>query len=149
MPSSHAQFVSFFAVFLTLFLLFRHVPGTGTALSTESPITLIERIFVSVLACIGATAVATSRIYLNYHTPEQVVAGCVAGIVFALFWFQIGSYLRLGGWVEWFLDTELSRMFRIRDLVICEDLAESGWQRWKAMRSLDQQHQPGRLKKSN
>lgn len=145
MPSSHAQFVSYFAVFLTLFLAFRHNPGTGTSFSIESPVTLIERISISVLACVGAVAVAASRIYLNYHTNVQVLAGCAAGVIFALFWFQLGSYLRRGGWVEWFLDTELSNILRVRDLVIREDLAESGWQRWKAMR-LARRERPGRKK---
>lgn len=149
MPSSHAQFSCYFAVFLSLFLLFRHKPGAETGFSTESPVTLIERIFISVLACIGAIAVATSRIYLNYHTTVQVLVGCSAGVAFAVGWFQFGSYLRRSGWVEWFLDTEIASLLRIRDLVIREDLAESGWQRWKAMRLSAQRKRAGGLKKAN
>merc|ERR1712187_1077113 len=60
MPSSHAQFVAFFAVYMGLFLLFRHSPNSqnqGT----------IFRIIASFGISLGATAVAVSRIYLTYH----------------------------------------------------------------------------------
>lgn len=145
MPSSHSQFVAFFAVFITLFLFFRHNPGFSTA----SPTTFIQRIGVSVLACIGAAAVSTSRIYLNYHTPGQVLAGCGVGVIFALIWFHLGTLLRRNGWVGWFLETELSRFGRVRDLLITEDFAESGWQRWKTMRMLAREGQVSDGKKSD
>jgi len=75
--------------------------------------------------------VAESRIYLNYHTPKQVFVGCAAGIICALGWFVVTSYLRHAGWIDWALDFEIARYFRIRDLVVSEDLVDAGWERWQ------------------
>ena len=131
MPSSHAQFVTFFSLSLALFLLFRHVPHPT---ETRTPLTFFERFLVSLAAIVSAAAVATSRIYLNYHTPKQVLVGCAAGAIFAFTWFGFTTYLRRAGWVEWGLETYLARLLRIRDLVIQEDLVDSGWARWEQRR---------------
>ncbi|KAK5088302.1 hypothetical protein LTR05_002519 [Lithohypha guttulata] len=161
MPSSHAQFVSFFAVSLTLFLLLRHQPSTqhhhnspprsstitgktSTATNNFDPLiyptyrqsSLLERLVLSLLAICGATAVAASRIYLSYHTPRQVLVGVIAGILFALLWFMGTSWLRTEGWVEWGLDTYLARLVRLRDLIVTEDLQDAGWGRWEARRRM-------------
>ncbi|KAL5450456.1 hypothetical protein PMIN07_008822 [Paraphaeosphaeria minitans] len=127
MPSSHAQFVTFFSVTLALFLLFRHVPHPT---ETHTPFSFLQRFLLSVLALLSAAAVAVSRIYLNYHTPKQVLVGCLAGTVCAVVWFGFTTYLRRAGWVEWVLETDLAHLFRVRDLVIQEDLVDSGWARW-------------------
>lgn len=127
MPSSHAQFVSFFSVTLTLFLLFRHVPHPT---ETHTPFSFGQRFLLSLLALACAGAVATSRIYLSYHTPKQVMVGVAAGAVFAFAWFGFTTYLRRAGWIEWLLETWIARMLRVRDLVVQEDLVDSGWARW-------------------
>jgi dolichyldiphosphatase len=44
------------------------------------------------------------------------------------------SVLRSSGWIEWAMELTVSRLVRIRDLVVSEDLAEAGWQRWEARR---------------
>lgn len=131
MPSSHSQFVAFFSLSLSLFLLLRHVPDNST---NHSPATLGQRMTLSFLACTGAGAVAASRVYLNYHTPKQVLAGCTAGIIFGILWFLWTSHLRRAGWVEWALENQLLRTARMRDLIIGEDLVEAGWQRWECKR---------------
>ncbi|KAL3471787.1 phosphatidic acid phosphatase type 2/haloperoxidase [Aspergillus californicus] len=131
MPSSHAQFVAFFAVYLGLFLIFRHYP-------TPASQGRLLRVFGSLGICLCATAVAVSRIYLTYHTTRQVLAGCAVGAVFALVWFQFTGVLRSYGWIEWGLDHSVARFLRLRDLVVSEDLAEAGWQRWETKRMLKQ-----------
>ncbi|EHY55274.1 hypothetical protein HRR83_009076 [Exophiala dermatitidis] len=131
MPSSHSQFVAFFSVSLTLFLLIRHVPARSTS---YSPSTFSERLLLSLVACLGTGAVAASRVYLNYHTPMQVGVGAGAGAMFALFWFSFTSYLRQSGWLDWALDTWLSRKLRFRDLITTEDLQDAGWGRWESRR---------------
>ncbi|KAF2097866.1 DOLPP1 protein [Rhizodiscina lignyota] len=131
MPSSHAQFVTFFSVSLTLFLLIRHQPQAS---ATHTPTTFLQRLLLSVLALISAAAVAQSRIYLNYHTPKQVLVGCTAGGICAVVWFIIVAYLRYSGWVRWGLDTDFARYFRFRDLVLTEDLTDAGWARWEERR---------------
>jgi dolichyldiphosphatase len=84
------------------------------------------------LACAGA--VAASRIYLSYHTPKQVIVGCTTGVAFALAWFAFTTYLRRAGWIDWALETWVLRLLRVRDLVIQEDLVDSGWARWEDRR---------------
>src|SRR5689334_15028026 len=98
MPSSHAQFVSFFSITLSLFLLFRHVPHPT---ETHTPFSYPQRVLLSFAAIVSAAAVAFSRIYLSYHTPKQVLVGCAAGAIFALTWFAFTTFLRRAGWVEW------------------------------------------------
>lgn len=133
MPSSHAQFVAYFSCYITLFLLLRHKPNLSV---TPNAATLFQRVAVSFLACVGASAVAVSRLYLNYHTKKQVLAGCVAGVLFSTIWFFTITFLRTSGWIDWALDLSLIRALRIRDLVVNEDLTEAGWQRWEARREL-------------
>jgi dolichyldiphosphatase len=129
MPSSHAQFTAFFSIYLTLFLLIRHSPhGSNTA----SPSPYAERLILSFLALAGAASVAASRIYLNYHTPRQVLIGCYAGAGLAVAWFIVTALIRSSGLLEWGIDTKLARMVRIRDLVVQEDLADAGWVKWEA-----------------
>ncbi|KIX09264.1 uncharacterized protein Z518_00343 [Rhinocladiella mackenziei CBS 650.93] len=131
MPSSHSQFAAFFSVSLSLFLLFRHAPTPSTS---YSPSTFSERLLLSLLACMGAGAVAASRVYLNYHTPKQVWAGALGGACFAVIWFLFTTYLRRFGWVDWGLETWLSRKLRMRDLISTEDIQDAGWERWESRR---------------
>jgi len=131
MPSSHAQFVTFFSLTLTLFLLFRHVPHPT---ETHTPFSFFQRALLSIAALVSAGAVAVSRIYLSYHTPKQVLVGCTAGAIFAVVWFGFTTYLRRAGWVDWGLDTYIARQLRMRDLVVQEDLVDSGWARWEDRR---------------
>ncbi|KAJ5109884.1 dolichyldiphosphatase [Penicillium argentinense] len=131
MPSSHAQFMTFFAVYLSLFLLLRHTPSYASAYPYCD---FILRGALTVGLCAGAVAVSASRVYLNYHTPRQVLAGCGAGFVCACGWFVITGLLRRLGWIDWAADMTVSRLLRVRDLLVSEDLAEAGWQRWETLR---------------
>lgn len=135
MPSSHAQFVAFFAVSLTLFLLIRHVPNPSTS---YSPSTFQERLLLSLLACCCSAAVAASRVYLNYHTPKQVLVGVGAGITFALVWFTLTTFLHQSGIIDWLLETRISRQLRVRNLITTEDIQDAGWGRWEARRKANQ-----------
>jgi dolichyldiphosphatase len=133
MPSSHAQFVAYFSCYFTLFLLLRHKPNLA---AIPHALNDLQKVALSLLACAGASAVAISRLYLNYHTKKQVLVGFTAGAIFSVVWYSFISYLRTSGWIEWALELSLSRALRIRDLVVSEDLTEAGWQRWEAQRKL-------------
>lgn len=148
MPSSHSQFVAYFAVSLSLFLLVRHQDHphpAATATNTKPSSTqhpsqswslrsLSSRIFLSVTTILTALSVAASRVYLMYHTPKQVLVGVAAGITFALIWFLFTSSLRTAGWLDWVLNFEMVKWFRIRDLVIYEDIWDAGWVRFEDRR---------------
>jgi len=150
MPSSHAQFAFFWAVSVGLFLLVRHQPRQkggkkrvaearkGFVADIEryahEPWSLAERALVSVAALVLAGGVAWSRIYLGYHTEKQVLVGCVAGVVSAVGWFAITSIVRELGLLAWALELSVVRWFRLRDLVVEEDLCQAGWEKWEARR---------------
>ncbi|CZR60301.1 related to CAX4 protein [Phialocephala subalpina] len=142
MPSSHAQFVAFFSISLTFFLLFRHVPKKASP--SHTPLSLVARIGLSGLALLNAGLVAWSRTYLSYHTPKQVWVGIVAGSVSAISWFLITTVVRQTGLLNWFLEQYPTRLFRIRDLVVEEDLCQSGWEKWEAKRISEQKATSGK-----
>ncbi|CAN8095324.1 unnamed protein product [Discula destructiva] len=170
MPSSHAQFVAFWAVAMTLFLLVRHAPrwtdhgfgprpdeqpqngnasATATRLRREKrtkswgedwvvvetyahrPWSYAERAVASALVLAVAGAVAWSRVYLGYHTPRQVLVGALAGAVSAGAWFVGTQAVRETGLLHWALESPPARGLRLRDLVVTEDLAQAGWEKWE------------------
>jgi dolichyldiphosphatase len=133
MPSSHAQFVAFFSTSLALFLLFRHIPKAATP--SHTPLSMVQRVGLSFLAMVGAGLVACSRIYLNYHTEKQVLVGCLAGVLSALGWFGATAIARQTGLVQWALDLYVVRLFRVRDLVVEEDLSQAGWEKWESKKT--------------
>ena len=151
MPSSHAQFVAFFSTFLSLFLLLRHNPHHPHASSTHVPTPYWQRLLLAFTSVVCAGAVAQSRIYLNYHTPRQVYAGCAAGASCAIGWFVVISLTRHYGLVDALLETPLARWVRLRDLVIHEDLVDAGWERWESRRRRrqDARLKPSQAKKSS
>jgi dolichyldiphosphatase len=175
MPSSHAQFVVFWAVAVTLFLLVRHRPllrqqqqrrrkdgseggdrkekeeggvpsltdvsrayrAGGLPAATASieayshaPWNVSQRVLVSAAALVVAALVSWSRVYLGYHTVRQVQAGCAAGAVCGVAWFAVTYLLRETGMLAWALEMPLARWFRVRDLVVVEDLCLGGWETW-------------------
>ncbi|TVY93473.1 putative dolichyldiphosphatase [Lachnellula willkommii] len=132
MPSSHAQFVAFFSLSLTFFLLFRHVPKKPTP--SHTPLSMLARVALSGLALANAGLVAWSRTYLSYHTPKQVLVGCVAGAVSAVSWFLVTAVVRQIGLLSWAIDQPIVRIFRMRDLVVEEDLCQAGWEKWEVKR---------------
>jgi len=136
MPSSHAQFVAFWSISVTLFLLVRYTPpkvmGRGGA--THRPWSLTERLMVCAAGLGMAAVTAWSRVYLGYHSPRQVVWGSAAGAIFAAVWFGAVGILR-GMWLwDWVLEHPLTRRMRVRDLIVEEDMAQAGWEKWEDRR---------------
>lgn len=60
--------------------------------------------------------------------------GSGAGAGSAVAWFIVTGLARSEGWVEWALELKGLKLLRVRDLVVEEDLAEAGWQRWEERR---------------
>lgn len=182
MPSSHAQFVAFWAVAMALFLLVRHTPswtdhgyeprsaavdrgrgrgrgGRGNSRQDEGgssnstrparrtgswgqewvmvesyahrPWSYAERAAAAVFVLGVAALVAWSRVYLGYHTVNQVLVGCLAGSVCAVAWYATTAFLRSTGLLAWALDSPFARGLRVRDLVVSEDLCQAGWEKWE------------------
>jgi hypothetical protein len=79
MPSSHAQFVAFFAVYLGLWVVVRHDPWKNTESKTHVPTPLWQRVGLALLAMGGAVAVAQSRMYVlePYCLPNERVSDLI------------------------------------------------------------------------
>ncbi|GFS43509.1 dolichyldiphosphatase 1 [Trichonephila inaurata madagascariensis] len=87
MPSNHAQFMWFFATYMAFFLLIRLHHG-NSAYPLENAWKYIATILIVCLAAV----VTYSRIYLQYHTWNQVLCGSVLGIFLACIWFLITQF---------------------------------------------------------
>ncbi|KAB0798133.1 hypothetical protein PPYR_09126 [Photinus pyralis] len=88
MPSSHAQFVWFFATYIIYFVFIRlHHMNNNTIIENVSKLLIISS---SVLV---ALLVSFSRIYLEYHSISQVLCGALVGVVFATFWFALTYFV--------------------------------------------------------
>ncbi|KAL2179116.1 PAP2 superfamily-domain-containing protein [Thermothelomyces heterothallicus CBS 202.75] len=98
--------------------------------------TMAQRVVVSAGALLVAGLVAWSRVYLGYHTVRQVVAGSAAGAGCAAAWFAVTYLMRETGMVAWALELPPARWFRMRDLVVEEDLCQAGWEKWEEKRRL-------------
>ncbi|TIC26657.1 hypothetical protein E3Q12_00016 [Wallemia mellicola] len=73
MPSSHAQFVAYTAIFITFHQIQRNgYPGME-----------------SKLAFLVAIMIAYSRHHLSYHTTTQIIVGFVIGMVFGAVYFTL------------------------------------------------------------
>jgi dolichyldiphosphatase len=120
MPSSHAQFSAFFALYLGLLLMHRNLGGRD--------LPQWKRAFYAAAAAGGSVAVAVSRIYLNYHTPKQVLAGYTAGLICAAGWYAVTAAARTtqGGRL-WDALLSFGACLWIQDRCLETDLVVAGW----------------------
>lgn len=77
MPSAHAQFSFFLASYAALWALRAWRVG------------LRWRLLAAAAGAAGAALVAASRVYLHYHTLEQVLAGGAVGAGAGAAWFAV------------------------------------------------------------
>ncbi|KAF9898475.1 hypothetical protein BX616_003969 [Lobosporangium transversale] len=124
MPSSHAQFMGYFASSITILMYQR-----GTA-----PDAIFPHITAGFII-IWALLVIYSRAHLYYHTWQQVVVGAICGIIFALMYFSfINNVLRPCGFFDWIVDHPWSQQLYIRDTDAISDRALSDWETWRQLR---------------
>ncbi|KAJ1953854.1 hypothetical protein EC988_002752 [Linderina pennispora] len=112
MPSSHAQFMGFFVAYCVLYLEMR--------VTTDRIHTRLVQLGALVLGIL----VVVSRVYLNYHTVRQVVAGVAVGLAAGAGWFGITEAAFFGsGLAEWVLDTRVCQWLMVRDSRSIPDIA--------------------------
>ena len=123
-PSDHSQFMAFWACYASLFLVV-HVPRVGRA---------GWRPALGAATALLAAAVAASRVYLGYHSVDQVLAGLSFGAAFAACWFGAYAALlrpRLGPWVR---GSAACRYLLVRD---CAHVADVVRAEYDAVMGLD------------
>lgn len=85
MPSNHSQFVAYACATFSL-LLARHM--IKSRLLVRRPIFRVLFISAAIVLCL---CVCTSRVYLKYHTIEQVVVGALVGACAGWVWTHVMS----------------------------------------------------------
>ncbi|KAF8923814.1 PAP2 domain protein [Dissophora ornata] len=99
MPSSHSQFMGFFATYLII-LMYRMGSSSD---SVGSHIT-------TGIVIIWASLVIYSRVRLLYHTWQQVLTGTFLGCAFAVgYYFFTQRFLRSKGMQDWMIDNSYAR----------------------------------------
>ncbi|KAK6196222.1 hypothetical protein SNE40_001487 [Patella caerulea] len=86
MPSSHAQFMWFFSMYITFFLYIRVYKNYNWSDD-------LWKYIVSCSCFIIAGIVSYSRVYLAYHTVSQVLWGAVTGLILGALWFAVVQFL--------------------------------------------------------
>lgn len=102
-PSSHSQYMCFFAIYLTLLATCR------MTFADE-----FRRAFVAFLPWPVAMVVMYSRVYLGYHTTAQVLAGGTLGLMLGTGWFLLMNFV-VSPWFPILEDSSLCQYLRIKD----------------------------------
>jgi len=142
MPSSHAQFAGFFAIYFVLLLqlrlafkpnLLRHLISLGVIVS--STLVCYSRFANLLTWCDGGgihhtnqSLVFADRVYLQYHTEMQVVVGVLVSAPVALFWFFLIEPLVKDRLFPLVSDTWLMRWLMVRDSSDVEDIFQFEYQ---------------------
>ncbi|XP_018577720.1 dolichyldiphosphatase 1-like isoform X1 [Anoplophora glabripennis] len=112
MPSSHAQFVWFFATYIIYFVFIKlHHMNNNTIIENLSKFLIISS------SLLMALLVSVSRIYLEYHTIWQVLWGAIVGILFATFWFAL-TYLVFTPLFPQIVSWKISEILLLRDTTL-------------------------------
>jgi len=96
------------------------------------------RLFVAVSLQIMAAAVAASRVYLEYHSPKQVLVGMGVGALLGIVWFVVTDILKLAaGGVFWdiLLDNKFSKLLYVKDMCTELELQKMEWTVWSHERA--------------
>ncbi|KAK7684389.1 hypothetical protein QCA50_012336 [Cerrena zonata] len=117
-PSSHSQWMGYFATFLVCHFTFRHRFVTTGYRIIDS----LRDILLYIFIISWSASVAFSRYYLTYHTAEQVLWGYTIGIVFGLLYYTAVELVPsraphglLGSLKTRLLTSTIFTWFRIRD----------------------------------
>ncbi|ODQ77141.1 hypothetical protein BABINDRAFT_163868 [Babjeviella inositovora NRRL Y-12698] len=104
MPSAHSQFMGYFMIFWALTICYQW-KGLNTHKKVAGCLTLF-----------GTTVgVVSSRVYLWYHTVEQVAVGVSVGACVGAVYFIIACLARQYGLVGWVLNWPVVKYFYVKD----------------------------------
>ncbi|KAF8704507.1 hypothetical protein AX14_013928 [Amanita brunnescens Koide BX004] len=144
-PSSHSQYMGYFAAFLVCHMYFTHrFPSAGSVLDA------LWRFIVYSVLYSWAGAVAYSRYYLGYHNEYQILGGLAIGATFGAFVYTFAELLPtrrphslLGRFKTFLLINPVSTWLQLRDgwAVWPDGGREDEWVRWRIR--WDQQRKRG------
>ena len=106
MPSAHSQFVGFLTTYVGLRLWLRW----------ENPrVTMRYKVLYTGIVAGFSLAVCCSRVYLGYHSWEQVIVGASLGLFNGAAFFGVVGLLRELGILEWILTWPVLEWFYVKD----------------------------------
>lgn len=85
MPSDHSQIMFYFSSFFILLVAFRYHINNGKANTNK----MLHKSILIIGSFFAAVLVALSRVYLEYHTVEQVLVGAFVGTFIGCVWFYL------------------------------------------------------------
>ncbi len=109
MPSDHSQHIFFIATFFILLVVNRLYYKTNN----KSYQYVVKGVLV-LAAEVTALLVSYSRVYLEYHTVEQVVVGGVIGTISGAIWFFLVHYV-FSPYFHMITNWKVSEYLMIRD----------------------------------
>lgn len=104
MPSAHSQFMGFFCMYTSLRYCLRW-----------KDLTKAKRLLGVFTVTLFAFCVCFSRVYLQYHTPEQVLVGFAVGLSTGSTYFFIVGILRELKIIDWVLTWKLAKLLYVKD----------------------------------
>lgn len=104
MPSAHSQFMGFLTAYVSLKLWLQWV-----GIKTRQKILGLSLL---ILMTIGVTG---SRVYLGYHTIDQVCIGVLVGILLGSLYFFVVGILRYIRFIDYILTWPIIQWFYIKD----------------------------------
>ncbi|EAA08176.3 AGAP002666-PA [Anopheles gambiae str. PEST] len=118
MPSSHSQFMCFFATYVLLFIFIRlhHINNSNSARFER-----LVRLLVLAICWTAAFLVCFGRIYLLYHTLSQVLIGALVGTVMGALWFLLTHFV-LTPYFPMVVLWRVSELFLLRDTTLIPNI---------------------------
>ncbi|KAK3821069.1 MAG: PAP2 superfamily-domain-containing protein [Benniella sp.] len=125
MPSSHSQFMAYFATYMILLM-----HGSSGSVSPH---------LISLGVALWSILVIYSRVHLYYHTWQQVVAGSICGCaIAAAYYFFVQKFLRLKGMQDWMLDNAVARWFYLVEREQMDNVYQWEWDQFQQWRKFQQ-----------
>uniref|UniRef100_A0A8D8RM77 Dolichyldiphosphatase n=1 Tax=Cacopsylla melanoneura TaxID=428564 RepID=A0A8D8RM77_9HEMI len=116
MPSSHAQFMWFFSMYILCFVVVR-LRYNNSSYKYES----YWKVFIVLSSLLLTCIVSYSRVYLLYHTWNQILYGALIGCVFATGWFLITQFI-LTPLFPMITQWRISEVLMIRDTTLIPNI---------------------------
>lgn len=149
MPSSHSQFIWYFAVYGTLYLMKNISFHQSIWKVLISNLMLLLAILVSIsrwiitllkLDCIFIYWLVCYRVYLGYHTLNQVIAGSCIGTCFGICWFALVQLIYSTGIIDTIIDSPLAKIIYLKDMRMIDNVVEWEYQQWEKANKGQKQH---------
>jgi dolichyldiphosphatase len=82
-----------------------------------------------------AILVAASRIYLGYHTLNQVLVGSMVGIGYGGLWYGITRWMHSVGVIQWAINSSIAKKLYLRDMSAVHNVAKWDYEQFMKIKT--------------